>query len=66
MLDESKPVGSEAANVLAINQGAEKEIDMVFNLKHTRLPWGMRFDMVKYVVLEGTSLTLLGLVKYEA
>jgi hypothetical protein len=51
---------------LVISQGAEKDIDMVFNLKHTRLPLGRNYDMVKYVALEGTSLTLLGLVKYEA
>ena len=41
---------------------------MVYNMRQNRksIPFANNQELVKYIALEGSSLTLLGLVKYDA
>ena len=52
-------------DVLFMNENSAN-IDSVFNLKAKRSMRKFNFDTLKYAVIEGSSLTFLGLVKYNS
>ena len=68
LFDERNPI--ESRTHLNINKDALK-LNEVFNLRHKRkikdnIDGISVIERVKYVALEGSSLTLLGLMKYNA
>ena len=68
LFDEREPLSSRGKMaVLKVGKDGFK-LDESFNLRHKRSQeniW-IPIDQVKYVALEGSSLTLLGLIKYNA
>ena len=52
-------------DVLYLDEDSAK-IDSCFNLQAKRTQRKFQFDTLKYAVIEGSSLTFLGLVKYNS
>ena len=63
LLDEKDPLESP----LRVNSASQK-IDHLYNVKQKRMAieFVLNKELVKYMTLEGSSLTLLGLVRYNA
>ena len=71
LIDERDPLNLKTKQNLKINKDALK-LDEVFNLRHKRrqiiyMPEGTvaMEERVKYAAIEGSSLTLLGLIRYN-
>ena len=71
LIDERDPLNQKTSRNLKIDKGALK-LDEVFNLRHKRRQIIYVPEMVvapeervKYAAIEGSSLTLLGLIRYN-
>ena len=53
-------------NRVTVNKESQK-VDMIFNVRQKRISDVFKMhDTIRYAVIEGSSVTLLGLVKYDA
>ena len=67
MFDERDPLSEKNRIRLKIDKKANK-LNEVFNLRHKRSMdnWFDVREKIKYAAIEGGSMTLLGLIKYNA
>ena len=67
MFDERDPLSTKTTIKLKVDKSAIK-LNEVFNLRHKRVldNWYDIREKIKYAAIEGGSLTILGLVKYNS